>query len=319
MYKERSTHVAVLYGGVSAEREVSLSSGAHVARALDEAGFFVSLYDTKDLGFISKLRADKPDVVFIALHGRFGEDGTIQGLLELMGLPYVGSGVLASALAIDKVMSKHFYKMAGIPTPCYRVANRAKLEGEGDALAQFLDEVVKDLGEKLVIKPAREGSSIGMSIVRESSKLEEAVLLAFEYDEQVLIEQFVEGREVTVGVLGNHSPKALPTIEIIHETEFFDYEAKYTEGLSSHIIPARQRNELNELCQALAVQAHEALGCKGVSRSDFLVDRDEQVWLLETITLPGMTDLSLVPDAAAHAEIDFPMLCEMLVAFALEK
>lgn len=310
-----STKVAVLKGGISAEREVSLRSGARVAAALRSTHFSVIEIDTQDPGFIDKLRFEAPDVVFIALHGRFGEDGTVQGLCELLGLPYVGSGVLASALAIDKVMSKHCFAHHNLKTAPYMVAQ----ETEDFDRASFLAEVRERFSEKVVVKPSREGSSLGMSIVDTGSALDAALVKALSFDLCVLVEQFISGMEVTVGVLGNAKPKALPTIEIVSEHEFYDYESKYEEGMSHHIIPARLSDAVNEECSRLAEQAHKVLGCRGFSRSDFIVDKDGVAWLLETNTLPGMTDVSLVPDAAAHAGLEFPELCEMLVAFAFDE
>lgn len=310
-----STKVAVLKGGTSAEREVSLRSAARVASALRDAHFQVVEIDTQEPAFIDTLRIEAPDVVFIALHGRFGEDGTVQGLCELLGLPYVGSGVLASALAIDKVMSKHCFAHHGLRTPPYMIA-------ESDERFQreaFLEEVRTRFSDKVVIKPAREGSSLGMSIISVNDDLGEALDKAFTYDSCVLVEQFIAGMEITVGVLGNRHPKALPTIEIVSEREFYDYESKYETGMSHHIIPARLSSDVNEACSRLAEDAHRVLGCRGFSRSDFIVDETGDAWLLETNTLPGMTEVSLVPDAAEYAGIEFPELCEMLVAFAFEK
>ena len=315
MQEMQSLKVAVLEGGVSAEREVSLRSGEKIAASLRSAGCSVVEYDTKELSFIEKLLDNRPDVVYIALHGRHGEDGTVQGLCELLDIPYVGSGVLASSLAIDKVMSKRFYEQAGIPTPRYLVAENTNTFD----IDAFVARTAVELGEKTVVKPANEGSSIGMSIVHALDELPHALEYAFEYDSTVLVEQFIEGVEVTVGVLGNECPRALPTIEVVAQNEFYDYAAKYEAGMSKHIIPARVGTEANKLCSDLAEQTHAVLGCRSISRSDFIVDADGGAWLLETNTLPGMTDVSLVPDAAKHAGIDFSELCVMLVSLALEK
>jgi D-alanine-D-alanine ligase len=301
--------VAVLMGGRSAEREVSLRSGEQVAKALDSAGFDVVEIDTGDDEFVVELAGAMADVVFICLHGRFGEDGTVQGLCELLELPYVGSGVLASALAIDKVMSKRFFSQAGLSTPEYVVLNRHE--------PFDVDAIVAQLGEKSVVKPANEGSSVGMTIVREAAQLPDAIEKAFEHDRTVLVEQFVAGVEVTVAVLGNDDPVALPTLEVVAENDFYDYEAKYTPGMSRHIIPARVSAVACSECQRLAVAAHKVLGCRGISRSDTIVEPDGAVWLLETNTIPGMTEVSLVPDAARAAGIEFPELCRQLVEFAL--
>jgi len=307
---QTAMRVAVLLGGRSAEREVSLNTGAQVAAALAERGFDVLAVGTGQAGFISNIECARPDVAFIALHGRFGEDGTIQGLLELMDLPYVGSGVLASALAMNKVMTKHLYAQEDLRSPAYAVVRR----GEG----YDVDALTADLGPKTVVKPANEGSSVGMTIVSDPADLAAAIEFAFEHDPLVLVERFEAGTEVTIGVIGNECPEALPTLEIVPVHDFYDYESKYVPGMSKHIIPAGVSEEARAECQRLAVQAHRALGCAGMSRSDTIVTPEGVVYLLETNTIPGMTKTSLLPDAAAAAGITFPELCERLVGLALE-
>jgi D-alanine-D-alanine ligase len=302
--------VTVLLGGRSAEREVSLSTGAQVADALRARGMVVTTVDTAAPDFIAQISASAPDVVFIALHGRFGEDGTIQGLLELLDLPYVGSGVLASALAMNKVMSKHIYAQEGLTTPEYRVVRR------GEPFS--VDEIVLDLGPDTVVKPANEGSSVGMTIVHDPAGLLPAIELAFAHDPLVMVERFESGVEVTIGVVGNEAPVALPTLEIVPVNDFYDYESKYVPGMSRHIIPAGVSEAARLECQRLAVEAHRALGCAGMSRSDTIVTSEGTVFLLETNTIPGMTKTSLLPDAAAAAGIEFPDLCERLVRLGVE-
>lgn len=302
--------VAVLMGGTSAEREVSLNTGEQVARALEECGHRIERIDTADLGFIERLRTGVFTVVFICLHGRFGEDGTIQGVLEILGLPYVGSGVLASALAMDKVASKHIFTACGLKTPdSVTLTAHAPVD---------LEAVVAGLGAKLVVKPVNEGSSVGMSIVHEPSELGPAVTLAFKHDTTVLVEAFVAGTEVTVGVLGNSELVALPTLEVVPEHEFYDYESKYVPGMSRHIIPAGVSEQARLECQRVCMEAHRALGCRGMSRSDTIVTPEGEVFLLEVNTIPGMTSTSLLPDSARAAGIEFPDLCARLVALALE-
>ncbi|MCX8007786.1 MAG: D-alanine--D-alanine ligase [Coriobacteriia bacterium] len=303
--------VAVLMGGRSAEREVSLNTGEQVVAALRERGADAFSIDTAEPSFIDELRDCRPDVVFVCLHGRYGEDGTVRGLLELLDLPYVGSGVLASALAMDKVASKHVFAACGVPTPPYAVVRRGVLWRD--------DEIVAAVGERCVVKPASEGSAIGVSIVHEPSELANALASAFEHDEVALVERFVEGVEVTVGVLGTKTPFALPTLEIVPEHEFYDYESKYVPGMSRHIIPARIPEDARERCAELAVAAHQALGCSGVSRTDIIVEQSGDAWVLEVNTIPGMTRTSLLPDAARAAGIEFPDLCALLVGYALEE
>lgn len=305
-----SRRIAVLMGGRSAEREVSLNTGEQVATALGSLGHDVETIDTAEPDFIARLQDGAFDVAFICLHGRFGEDGTVQGLLELIGIPYVGSGVLSSALAMDKVMSKHFFSLAEIPTPEYVVLHAGE--------PYDIEGVVRAVGPKSVVKPANEGSAIGVSIVHAPAELPSAIEEAFAYDRHVLVERFIAGVEVTVGVLGNEELIALPTLEIVPEHEFYDYESKYVPGMSRHIIPARVSEAEAEECQRVSLEAHRVLGCRGMSRADTIVAEDGTVYLLEVNTIPGMTSTSLLPDAARAAGIEFPQLCDRLVTLALE-
>jgi len=302
--------VLVLSGGTSAEREVSLRTGAQVAEALTTAGHEVSRIDTAAADFVSDMIQVKPEVVFICLHGRLGEDGTVQGMLELLGIPYVGSGVLASALAMDKVMSKHFFSQAGIPSPRYSVVFR------GDKIE--VEHITQLLGLKTVVKPANEGSAIGVSISHDPDELTSAIDHAFGYDDKVLVEEFIAGVEISVGVVGNDDAVALPTIELVPAKEFQDYEAKYAPGMSTHIIPARISDSAHVKAGEIALKAHRALGCRGMSRADMIVADGDLVYLLETNTIPGMTELSLLPKAAKAAGLDLARLCSLLVELALE-
>ncbi|MHB9004514.1 MAG: D-alanine--D-alanine ligase family protein [Coriobacteriia bacterium] len=306
----RAYNVAVLAGGRSGEREVSLHTGEQVAAALRGAGHSVTVIDTQSHDFIGNLQNAVPEVVFICLHGRFGEDGTVQGLLELLDMPYVGSGVLASALAMDKVMSKHVFAQAGIASPPYVALRR------GDPVDYA--SITETLGDKTVVKPANEGSAIGVTIAHTPEELPAAVVEAFRFDESVLVEKFVSGVEVTVGILGNDELRVLPTLEIVPEHEFYDYDSKYVPGMSRHIIPAGVSDGERAECQRLSLEAHVALGCRGMSRSDTIVEEDGRVWLLEVNTIPGMTATSLLPDAARADGLEFPALCELLIELALE-
>ena len=302
--------IAVLAGGTSAERDVSLNTGAQVASALDSRGHRVTTLDPADPGFIEGLRAGGFDAVFICLHGRLGEDGTVQGLLEVLGIPYVGSGVLASALAMDKVMSKRVFVAEGLRTPPFVVVRAGEQVDHAAISAR--------VGAKCVVKPASEGSSVGMSIVHEPEELPAAIELALRHDTVVLVEAFVAGTELTVGVIGNDELSVLPTLEVVPEHEFYDYESKYVPGMSRHIIPARVDEPLRAECQRVALTAHRALECRGMSRSDMIVTPEGDVYLLEVNTIPGMTRTSLLPEAACAAGIEFPELCERLVRLALE-
>lgn len=302
--------VAVLMGGRSAEREVSLNTGTQVAAALEQAGYEVVRVDAGDDDFVATLQQASPDVVFICLHGRYGEDGTMQGLLEILRIPYVGSGVLASALAMEKIMSKHFFAIAGVLTPAHVAIRRGEPVDSASVTAK--------LGPKTVVKPTNEGSAIGVTIAHTAEELPAAIEEAFVHDDSVMIEQFIEGVETTVGVLGNENLQALPTLEIVPEHEFYDYESKYVPGMSKHIVPARITEQQREECEQLAIKAHEVLGCRGMSRTDMIITDDGEIYVLEINTIPGMTSTSLLPDAAAAAGIEFPDLCRRLVEFALE-
>jgi len=303
--KLKTKKIGVLCGGSSREREVSLRTGDAVYKALVSLGLNVTKFDVdRDIG--QKLMKEKIDLVFVALHGKLGEDGTIQGLLEIMDIPYTGSGVLASALALDKIYTKKIFAYHSLPTPRYKVLEKKAVR---------LGDILVDLDYPVVVKPAAEGSTIGVTIVREPKGLESAVSLAFEYGDKILIEKYIEGKEITVGVLGD---EPLPVIEIISRTEFYDYRAKYEPGMSKHIVPAQLEKEQYELAQSLALSAHRALGCKGATRVDMVIDREGKIYLLEVNTIPGMTETSLLPEAAAVAGIDFNHLVVRILSYALE-
>ncbi len=307
--------VALIYGGKSAEREISLLTGRQVSSALTEKGFNVTTLDLDD-NLVTTLKEDRPDVVFIALHGKYGEDGRLQGLLDIMELPYVGSGVLASALAMNKALSKKLFRLEGLLSPSDVFISRHELKKLG--LQGAIERVDRNLAYPLVVKPNKQGSTIGLAVVRTPLDLENAVINALNYDDEVLVEEFISGTEITVGVLGNDEPQALPVIEIRSVTGLYDYEAKYTPGMSEHIIPAQIGGHAYRNAQDQALKAHMALGCRGISRSDFIVAPGDKVYILEVNTIPGMTRTSLIPDAARAAGIDFPDLVALLVEFALD-
>jgi D-alanine-D-alanine ligase len=303
--------VALLLGGISSEREVSLNSGKQVFEALDKEKYTVIQYDPKtDLPQLVA-DAEKIDVALVILHGPYGEDGTVQGLLDLLGIPYQGAGVLGSAVAMNKLVSKQLYHQAGLPVPPYVVVKR------GDRVRP--DDLAARLGMPLVVKPVEGGSSVGMSIVREVDALQAAVEKALEFDGSVLVEAYIDGTEVTGGVLGNDPPEALPLIEIIPGDgyEFFDYEAKYKPGATKEICPARIDETLAEKARTFAVAAHQALACKGYSRTDMILKNGE-IYVLETNTIPGMTATSLFPQAAAAAGLPFGALLDRLIELSLE-
>ncbi len=303
--------IALLAGGKSGEREVSLRGAAEVEKALDPHKYEVCRYDPA-CDMVS-LAADAPqlDAAFILLHGLMGEDGTVQGFLDLLGLPYQGTGVLGSALAMDKSLSKTIYRNNGLPTPDWRMA-------QGGSADHSL--LIKELGLPLVIKPLRQGSSIGMSIVQQDTDLKAAMELAFRHDREVMVEQYLQGREITVGVLGNDELQALPLVEIIpgREFAFFDYQAKYQTGASKEVCPAELSPEITSLAQEYGLRAHNALKLRGYSRTDMIVN-EAGIFLLETNTIPGMTPTSLLPRAAAAAGLPFPALLDRLIELALQE
>ena len=306
---------ALIYGGRSAEREISLFTGRQVSSALVEKGFQVTPLDLDD-NTVTALAEARPDVVFIALHGKYGEDGCLQGLLDILGLPYVGSGVLASALAMNKAISKRLFRLEGLLCPKDVLVSSHALRKDG--LQGVIGQITKGLDYPMVIKPNKQGSTIGLTVVRSSEDLESAVLNAFKYDDEVLVEEYISGTDITVGVLGNEEPQALPVIEIRSVTGLYDYEAKYTPGMSEHIIPAQIGAHAYEAAQESALKAHKALGCRGISRSDLIVTPGDEVYILELNTIPGMTRTSLIPDAAKAAGMEFPDLVAFLVELALE-
>ncbi|MGB9791488.1 MAG: D-alanine--D-alanine ligase family protein [Thermacetogeniaceae bacterium] len=307
---EKPKKVAVLLGGCSSEREISIRSGKQISKALAECGYLVREIDPAE-DLVRSLEEFSPDVVFIALHGRYGEDGTIQGLLEMLGFVYTGSGVLASALAMDKVMTKKILIYEGIETPPFYVFNDEELT-KGD-LEKEIANAVGQIGLPMVIKPARQGSTIGISVARSEAELERAINEALKYDTKIFGEKFIEGVEVTASVLGSTRPQVLPLIEIVSETGFYDYTAKYSKGLSHHIIPARISQKATRKVEELALRTFKALDCRQFARVDFIVGKDETPYVLEINTIPGMTELSLFPDAAKAAGISFSQLVSKLV------
>jgi D-alanine-D-alanine ligase len=328
--------ITVLTGGTSAERDVALASAVQVVKALRSCGHEVAVVDTAK-GFVPEsdepallsgvVGAEPPsitqlhalerglllsglanlaavrdaDVLFLALHGGRGEDGTIQTLLEMVGVPYTGSGRLGSAMAMDKDISKRLFRMAGVPTPDWVMAPAAR------------QQVERDFGWPVVVKPSKQGSTVGLSVVKSSKEFEPAVELARQYDDEVMVERFIPGRELTVGVLEG---RALAVGEIIPRHEIFDYECKYTPGMSQEIFPADLPPAAVAECERLSLLAHEALKLGGYSRVDFRLTAEGDLFCLEVNTLPGMTATSLMPQAARAVGIEFPELCERICRVA---
>ena len=305
-------NVALLAGGRSGEREVSLMGAAGVEKALDSEKFNVTRYDP--LTDLEKIAADAGtiDFAFILLHGLWGEDGTVQGYLDLLDIPYQGAGVLGSALAMDKNLAKELYRLNGLPVAAWRI-----VKNENDYPE---DELISSLGLPLVIKPVCDGSSLGMTIVKSKAELREAIQTALKNGDRAMVERFISGREITVGVLGNDEPVALPLIEIIpgDEFTFFDYTAKYKPGATKEICPAEVDEELTAKAQEYGIVAHRALQLRGYSRTDMIISEAGEIFILETNTIPGMTPTSLFPQAADEYGLDFPALLEKLIELGLE-
>ncbi len=296
----RKKRIGVLMGGLSAEKEVSLQSGTAILKALQSTGYNAVAVEV-DSSLAQKLKKFRIEVAFIGLHGRFGEDGSVQGLLEMMRIPYTGSGILASALSMNKAVSRKFFSQAGLAVPQSILAENGK------------DLPLLPFPFPVVVKPCQEGSSVGVAIVSEEGQFRRALDDAWAYDAQVLVEEYIPGREIQVGIL-DEAP--LGAIEIVPRTKFYNYEAKYTDGLARHICPAPIPKEDYGRVLELGLAAHRALGCEGATRVDFLYREPGGFFLLEVNTLPGMTALSLLPEIARSAGIGFPQLVERILAGA---
>jgi D-alanine-D-alanine ligase len=298
----KNKKIAVLCGGRSGERDVSLRSGKRVLDSLKKQGFDAQQFDLDD-NLIAQLKKKKIDIVYIVLHGRYGEDGTVQGLLEIANIPYTGSKVLASALAMNKLAAKRIFDAVGIPTPRY-----AEINARTDLAAQA-EKIKRIFPFPLVVKPVSEGSSLGVSIIKKEDDLERTLAKTVKEYKDIFVEEFIKGKEVTVGIIGKDEElQALPVLELVPRKDFYDFEAKYTSGLTQFILPARLPKPLYEKVQATALQAHEALGCYGVSRVDIIVSADHVPYVHEVNSIPGMTEHSDLPAEAAHAGITFDEL-----------
>jgi len=311
------SRVAVLKGGPSLEREVSLRSGTNVELALARLGHEVIPIEA-DQHLVRTLRDTRPDVAFIALHGRGGEDGTVQEILEILQIPYTGSGVLASERAMDKVVSKALFRNAGVPAPPGYAFNKDAFSKMG--AADTLPEMQQKLGLPLCVKPARQGSAFGITMVREPGDLGGAILNAMGYDDRVLVERFVPGRELAVSVVMAPEPWALPVIEAVPlGRDFYDFEARYTPGETELRSPRNVDDDVIQEAARLSILASRTLECRGITRVDLILDDDNHLWVLEVNTIPGMTDTSLLPKAAEVAGIGFDrVVADMLDLAALD-
>jgi D-alanine-D-alanine ligase len=305
--------LAVLRGGRSAEREVSLRSGAQVEAALSNLGHEVTAVDL-DANTWDTLRDGGFACVFNALHGRLGEDGAVQGMLELLGIPYTGSGILASALCMDKSRANSVMAGAGLHIPDFE-----ELEVQDGVAVDVVERLTGRYGLPLVVKPVREGSTIGLTIAADIDAAASALVLAARYDRRVLVQRFQAGTEITVGVLATPDVQVLPTLEIVSDNPTYDYDAKYTAGKSHHIIPARISERAQATAADAAGRAFVLLGCAGMARVDIIVDAKGTPWVLEVNTVPGLTELSLLPDAARAAGIAFDQMCKRLVDHAIQR
>jgi len=303
--------IGVLMGGTSSERSISLKSGNAIVQALKRQSCDVrslDLSEDEETAIMEQIKGASIDVAFIALHGSWGEDGTIQSVLDKMGIPYTGSDEGSSKKAFDKITAQNLFKGNEISIPAYVTIDRAHQNEHMSA--------VQDLGLPLVIKPSREGSSMGITIVEVMKDLPSALDRAWEFDQHALAERYIKGRELTVGILGD---KALPVVEICPSRPYFDFDAKYTKGLTEYIVPAQLPAPLADQIRECALKAHRLLGCADFSRVDFMLDENNAYYVLELNTIPGFTETSLLPMAAAQTGIDFDHLCLNILEFAHAK
>ncbi len=308
----KNKKILVIMGGTSSERDISLMSGEAVYDALADLNYNVKKFILdKDNAF--EIAGEKPDLCVIMLHGKGGEDGAIQGMLELMNIPYTGSGLAASANCMNKILTKKLISLENIPTPEYAI-----LKKDEDVIP-FVESMLSNFDFPLVVKAPCQGSSVGVEIVKSKSELISAIENNINYDDEILIERFIKGTELTVPVMqdGNRCI-ALPIVEIVSENTFYDFESKYTAGMSHHIIPARIPEAAAERIEKYAISAYKAVGCKGVARIDFFIDENNNPYVIEINTIPGMTKTSLVPDSAAAAGISFGNLVEKIIAQSLD-
>ena len=310
---KRRKKIVVVMGGTSTEAEVSRRTGKAILKALKSKNYDADGMELNPKTFASDIQARDCDIVFNAIHGKYGEDGLVQGTLDMLEIPYTGSGVLTAALTMDKVMTKRIFNAKKIPTPKFLVYRRSAVDNK----KSIAGEVEKNFGFPVVVKAPNQGSSIGVYIVEEKAELEDALRSAFEFSDEIIVEEFIKGRELTVAVWGNADhAEAFPVIEITTLSGRYDYESKYTKGASKHIVPAEISKELTEKVQNIAVKAFEICKCAGVARVDMMLSEENKPFVIEINSVPGMTETSLVPDAARAANIEFPELCERILRLA---
>lgn len=312
---QKDLRIVVICGGFSSEREVSLRSGNAIYSALCGRGYHNAVLFDLTHDSLGELFSIKMDLAFLALHGKGGEDGCIQGLLELLGIPYTGSSVESSAICMNKIRTKEILCQASLPTPKFLMRRREDVVD----FKLTARELIAEIGLPMVLKSPCEGSSVGVLIVKEKELLADSIEEIFSYGDLLMAEQFMSGIELTLPILGNDCLTTLPIIEITSENEFYDYEAKYTQGMCHHIIPARISKDLQDEIAQIGKAAYRALGCSGLSRIDFMMNDSGEPMILEVNTLPGMTEMSLFPDAARAVGMSFGDLIEEIVRLALEK
>ena len=299
-------------GGMSGEREVSLRSGTNVFKSLKAQNFNVIAIDVNG-DPTEQLKKNQIEIAYIVLHGKGGEDGVIQGLLETLKIPYTGSGVAASALAMDKIASKKVFEASGIPTPKFFVVDQKDVNGS-------IDKIKKIFSLPLVIKPNQEGSSLGISIIKDEKLLDKTIRETVKEYKDVFVEEFIAGKEVTVGIVGcGNKARALPILELIPKNDFYDFEAKYTPGMTDFVLPARLSEKVSAETKKVALRAHQVLGCHGVSRVDMMVGEDQVPYVTEVNTIPGMTDQSDLPAEAKHEGVSFDELVVEILQSAIIK
>ncbi len=302
----KNKKIGVLMGGMSSERNISLMSGEAIFSALNRLGYQTVKIDV-DEKVCQTLLKEEVEVAFVALHGRYGEDGAIQGLLEIMKIPYTGSGVTASAVAMDKIMSKRIFIAEGIPTPDYKVLT----EGDEESFYKDIETGVPfSINFPIVVKPSSEGSTIGVKIIQDKADVREAVEEAKIYSSRIILEKYIAGAEITVGVIEDET---VPTLEIVPKSSFYDYDSKYTKGMTEYLLTTSLDEDTDRRVQALALHVYRAIGCRGAARVDMIVDKEMMPWVLEINTIPGMTETSLLPKAAASVGISFDLLVERML------
>ena len=310
-------NIAVLMGGRSLEREISIKSGQKISNALRKLGYNVIKLDVDDQ-IVANLNSSKADLAYIALHGKDGEDGTIQEILEVLNIPYTGPGVYPNILSFDKIISKQIFTDKGIPTPPFYFLNASSFRDLG--ASNLLPFIVKELGLPLVIKPSAQGSALGIKIVEKEEDLPDAIISTLSYSKKVILEKFIEGTELAVSIIGENNPDILPIVEIVPKKNFFDFESRTKIGETDYFVPARISASAEKKVKETAMAVHDALKCTRLSRVDIILDsRKEIPYVLELNTSPGMTDTSLLPMAAEKAGMVFEELVQKIVKLSLEK